>query len=129
MEPRPPESAVWLYVPGSELRPGAGLPPGLSAFLSALEGASGAMLSVQQRSADFAVVLEAPAASAQQAAVIAGRLTENTAMIGKLLARENREPEMGDLTGVLASGRFRVERNVVRGEWPVAAAFAERLGK
>lgn len=124
-----PRAALWLHVPGSELKARPGLPPGLSAFLSALEGAQRAMLSVERRGADYAVALDAPCEDAARAGAIAGRLKEQTEMIGKLLAREGKKPEAGELTGVLAGGRFRAEASVVRGEWPVAAAFAEKLGK
>lgn len=126
---RPPDSALWLHLPGSELRAREGLPPGLSAFLSGLEGATRAMLSVKRDGADFAVALEAPAPAAAQAGVIAARLTDSTEMLKKLLARENRKPDPGDLSGVLAAGKFRAEGSVVRGWWPIPAAFAERIGR
>jgi hypothetical protein len=126
---RPPEAALWFHLPGAELRPREGLAPGLSAFLSGLDGARYAVLSVERRGTDFAVALEAPAESAAQAGAMAERLTRNTEMITKLLARENRKPDPAELAGILASGTFRVEGSVVRGSWPVPAAFAERLGK
>lgn len=126
---RPPDSALWFHLPGSELRPRDGLAPGLSAYLSGLEGATRAMLSVERRGTDFAVALEAPAPAAAQAGTIAERLTRNTELIGKLLARENRQPDPAELSGILAAGKFRAEGSVVHGEWPIAAAFAERMGK
>jgi hypothetical protein len=124
-----PGGAVWLHLPGSELRAREGLPPGLSAYLSALEGAQRAMLSVERRGENYAVAMEAPCAEAGRAEGIVRRLTEQTEMLKKLLAREGKRPEAGELTGVLAGGQFRVAGSVARGEWPVAAAFAEKLGK
>jgi hypothetical protein len=50
-------------------------------------------------------------------------------MLKKLLARENRKPDPGDLSGVLAAGTFRAEGSVVRGGWPIPASFLERVGK
>ncbi len=126
---RPPDAALWLHLPGSELRPRDGLPPGLSAFLSGLEGAARAMLSVERRGTEFAVALEAPAATPAQAGAMAERLTESTQMLTKLLARENRKPDPAELSGILASGTFRAEGSVVRGWWPIPAAFAARFGK
>jgi hypothetical protein len=124
-----PRSPVWLHLPGKELRPGAGLPPGLSVLLSDLEGAEEATLSVELRGADFALVLDAPCASGGKAAEVAGRLQATTEMLKKLLARENQQPNPKDLSGVLAGGVFKTEGSAVRGSWPVARIFMQSLTK
>jgi hypothetical protein len=126
---QPPASAMWLHLPGSHLRPGDGLPPGLSSFLSALDGADRAMLSLVRSGDAASLVLEAPAPALDQAERIKARLTETTAMFRKLLARENRQPDPADLSGVLSGGAFRTEGALVRGSWPLPAAFLARLGR
>ena len=108
-----PGGPAWLHIPGSALRPGAGLPPGASALLSALEGAQYAQLSATVSE----VTLVAPCASALTAAALAARLTETTQTLRNLLAREKTTPNA--LATALAAGEFRTEGKTLRGRWPL----------
>jgi len=126
---KPPSAALWLNLPGRELRPGAGWPPGVSALLSALEGADRALLQATVQGSGLAIQLEAPCASQGKAAEIAARLVESTGTLKKLLARENKQPDPRNLSGVLAGGVFRSEGSVVRGSWPVSQEFLDALAK
>ncbi|MBI5283047.1 MAG: hypothetical protein HY858_15280 [Candidatus Solibacter usitatus] len=119
----PPSSAVWLYLPGPQLRGGAALPPGLSAMLSSLEGAERALLSAGVAQDGFEILLEAPCADNGKAAEIAARLTRTTEMFVKLLARDGKKPDPADLSGLLAGGVFEARGAVARGRWPLSRAF------
>ncbi|MBI4891477.1 MAG: hypothetical protein HY821_12695 [Acidobacteria bacterium] len=126
-----PQAALWLYLPASELHPREGLPPGASAFLSALEGASWALLSVEAGSdgKSYSLKLDAPAASREQAGQIVARLSDATQMLKRLLSREGHHPDPADLSGILAAGNFWAESTTVRGQWPIPPAFLDRLGR
>jgi hypothetical protein len=124
-----PQSPVWLHLPGSELKPGPGLPPGLSVLLSNLEGANEATIGVEMQGLDFVLALEAPCPSGGKASEVASRLQATTELLKKLLAREHQQPSQKDLSGVLAGGTFKAEGNVVKGSWPVARIFLQNLTK
>lgn len=124
-----PRSPVWLMLPGRALHAGAGLPPGASVLLSALEGAERATFSAAPAGADLRIHLAAPCANARQAAEIADRLTRTTELFKRLLARDNRKPDPRDLSGILAGGQFGVDRTSVSGNWTVSRAFLNGLAE
>ena len=106
-----PGGPAWLHIPGAALRPGGGLPPGVSALLSALEGAYYAQLSATA----VEITLRAPCPSDAKAAALAARLTETTQTLRNLLAREKRSPNA--LADTLAAGEFRSEAQTLQGRW------------
>lgn len=115
-----PAAPVWLEVPGSQLHGGPGLPPGLSALLSSLDGAQSAVLTAGLDGAGFALEMRAICDKAETAKEISGRLTQMTDMFRKLLARDNKQPNEADLSGLLAGGTFGAEGFEVRGRWPLS---------
>ncbi len=108
---RLPAGPAWLHVPGPALKPGGGLPPGFSALLSALDGATYAQLSASGTE----IVLEAPCDSQETAAKLADRLKETTRTLRNLLARE--KAEANPLAATLAGGEFHAAAASVRGRW------------
>lgn len=108
-----PRGPAWLHIPGSALQPGAGLPPGLSALLSALEGAQYAQLSANVSE----ITLEAPCPSHEKAAALAARLAGTTQTLRNLLAREKSPPNA--FANTLAGGEFRADALILRGRWPL----------
>ncbi len=125
-----PESPVWLEVPGSQLHGGPGLPPGLSALLSSLDGADRALLTAGVDGIGFALEMKATCPEPAKAKEIAGRLTQMTEMFRKLLARENQKPNPADLSGLLAGGEFAADGLTVRGKWPLSKILlTSMLGK
>jgi hypothetical protein len=125
----PPSSPIWMYLPGSALHSQSELPMGLSAFLEALDGAQRAFLTVELSAGGFEIVLAAPCASADKASTIAERLSGATATLQDLIARSGKPPEPASPAAILAAGRFSADQTVVRGKWPVSAAFFEALAK
>lgn len=124
-----PEGAIWLMAPGAMLKAGEGLPAGMSAMMGAMEGAEKAVFRVERAGAGFAVRLEARCGTAERAGLVVGRLKEKTEMLKKLLEREGKGAEKGELSGVLVGGRFWAEGARARGEWALGAEFVERLGR
>ncbi len=122
-----PVSPVWLEVPGSQLHGGPGLPPGLSALLSSLDGANRAMLTAGVDGSGFALKLQADCPDAERAKQIAGRLTQMTEMFRKLLARDNKQPNEADLSGLLARGEFAADGLDVNGKWPLSKVLLSSL--
>jgi hypothetical protein len=108
-----PGGPAWVHIPGPALRPGSNLPPGVSALLSALEGARYAQLSATATE----ITLTAPCPSEAQAGALAARLTETTKTLRSLLARE--KTQAGMLADALAGGEFRAEEKTLRGRWPL----------
>ena len=120
-----PRQAVWLEVPGAELHGGPGLPPGLSALLSNLEGAQRATLAIVPAPTGFALTLDAPCPTTESANQVVTRLRKNTELFQKLLARENRKPDPADLSGILANGSFQVVNTSAQGRWPFSLGLLQ----
>lgn len=125
----PPSTPLWLYVPASSFHATADLPLVASTFLEALDGAQSAMLTVDVSTSGFVLALDAPCASPEKAEAIAGRMSMATGLVKSLMDRPGQKPEASSLAAALAGGTFRVEKNSVRGTWPLGKGFFEGLGK
>jgi hypothetical protein len=120
-----PASPVWLHLPGSQLKPAGGLPPGASALLSSLEGAGYALFWAGLSAKGFTIELSAPFKDGAAAQACAGRLQDVTGLFNKLLARERPQDGSAALARVLSSGRFHVEASAVRGAWSADRTFLD----
>lgn len=125
----PPSAPLWICLPASSFHAEPDLPPGLSAFLEALDGSQRAILTVELSTSGFSLALTAPCASGDRAKTIADRLTRATSTLKDLIARSGRAPDASSPAAVLSAGTFRVEQSVVHGVWPLSRAFFEGLGK
>ncbi len=112
-EPLPP-APVWLALPGSVLEARDGLPPGLSALLSSLGGASRATFTINGSDAGFDVRLVAPFDDRLRAEASAKRLREATAALKTLMERSGTAAPAGSLGAVLAGGSFDADQTRVR---------------
>jgi hypothetical protein len=109
------------------LKPAPDLPPGVSAYLSALEGARSATLALGGSVVEFEIRLRAEGPDEAFAKLASARLAQTTGAVVNLLARENRRPDAGDLSGVLAAGQFRAEGKLLHGAWPIPRALLTLL--
>ena len=100
-----PSAPVWLHLPGSAFHAEPELPPGISAFLEALEGAHEALLRVEMSGGGFEIVLAAPCASSEKAKTIADRLSRATGTLKELVARSGKSPESASPAAVFWRGR------------------------
>ena len=125
----PPSVPLWMNLPASSFHSEPDLPPGLGAFLEALDGSQRAMLTVETSASGFALQLNAPCKSSDQAKTVADRLTRATATLRDLIARSGKASDPSSPASILSSGTFRVEQSSVHGSWPLSRAFFEGLGK
>jgi hypothetical protein len=117
-EPLPP-APVWLTLPGTALEDRDGLPPGLSALLSSLSGASRATFAVNGSEQGFEIRLIAPFDDRLRAEGSVKRLRAATEALKTLLARAGTPVEKGSLAESLTQGNFMADGTRVQGKWTV----------
>jgi hypothetical protein len=125
----PPLTPLWLHLPGSFLKQRDGLPPGFSAFLSSMEGASRALLTLELASGGFQIALAAPCRDAAAAQSVAGKLAGSTDLLKRLIAREGKTPAATEPAAVLSNGVFQADGASVRGRWPLPPKFLESIAR
>jgi len=125
----PPPSPVWISVEGEQAKASAAGIPGLVALLGALEGARRSVFFVGGDPRNLSVQLDATCPDESTAKRIAGRLTEQTTLLGRLLTREAQKIDPNELSGILTSGKFEARANRVTGSWPVPKPFLDTLTK
>jgi hypothetical protein len=126
-EPEIPDAPVWLSIPASALRSSDSLPSGAREFAGAMGQAETVALAFAPEGARLAARLEIRCRTAGDAAGIAAQLTRTTSLLRDAIARENRQPNPAELSGVLASGSFRNDSARVLGYWPIERAFVESV--
>lgn len=122
-----PGQPLWSWIPAAVLEGQAPMPTGTRAFASALKGAEHIQLTLGAEGTRFAAGLEVRFKEPPEAALALGALENTTAMLNKLIARENQQANPKDLSGVLTAGKFRREERTVYGTWPIERAFLETL--
>jgi hypothetical protein len=122
-----PNRPVWLLVPGGALREAERLPAGLRLFAMAMEGAEKVSLSLATSEGRMAVELDASCRSPKDASLLAYQLDGITGRLKEMIARENKSPNPGDLSGVLTAGVFNVIDQRVLGRWPVNPEFLQSI--
>jgi hypothetical protein len=71
--------------------------------------------------------LEARCDSPAEATALVDRLQKTTELLRSLIARENKQPNAGDISGLLTAGTFRQSDRRVFGRWPLRRTFLETL--
>jgi hypothetical protein len=123
-EPLPP-APVWLALPGSVLEAREGLPPGVSALLGSLSGASRATFTINATDKGAEVRLVAPFDDRLRAEASAKRMREATEALKTLMARSGTPAPKSSLAAVLAAGSFRADQTRVEGLWRLPSEFFE----
>jgi hypothetical protein len=122
-----PDDPVWSLIPVGVLKNSAAVPAGTRTFARALEGADAVVFSAAPEGGRIGVRMDATCRTAADARALAAQLTDATALLRNLIARENKTPNQRDLSGVLAAGAFELRELHVLGRWPVDRAFLESL--
>jgi hypothetical protein len=122
-----PDAPVWVRIPGSALKSGAGLPDGTRMFARSLEQADFAMLTFAPDGQRLAAKLDVRCVDPRHAADIAGELSHATILLKEMIAREHQTPNAADFSGVLTSGSFWSQGERVYGKWPIERSFIENL--
>ncbi len=121
---------LWLSVSPALLKDPTNLPKALQIFALSLQPAELVVLSTgQAESSDeaFTVQLQAVFPNAPSADTTCKQLQLQTHLLKLALARENRQADPADLTGLLTSGTFQVGNNHVFGSWPVHKELLKTL--
>jgi hypothetical protein len=124
-----PPAPVWISAPAFTFGDLGTLPAGLRSFLSPLADATAAAFSIQpaHENGNFQLVLEAPCASPAVATAVAGKFTNTTDLLRKMLARDKLTPTPGDLSSVLIAGKFETQEARMKGTWPIDRRLFESL--
>jgi hypothetical protein len=122
------DQPVWISVPPSALRQsGSALLPGTRPFTSALSKAETVTLSIGPRDGRFEAFLEVTCPTPGDAAFLQLQMQEATELLRNLIARENKQPNPNDLSGVLTAGTFGRNERQVWGKWPIERSFVRAL--
>lgn len=122
-----PSQPVWLFIPAGRLRGTEALPSSARLFTQALGASDSVLLAAAQRDGQLEVLLEVACRSEQEASRLVSQLREITGLLTEAMARENRPPAPGDLSGVLTAGVFESKDRTVYGRWPLERGFLEAL--
>jgi len=126
-----PAQPVWVELSQELLKNPVDLPLPLRIFAISLESAYPVVLSlspaVEGSEAAFNLRLDAECPSATTADTIRNQLQIQTNMLKLELAREHRQPNPADLTGLLTSGSFQTAGQQVTGTWPIRKELLKSL--
>ena len=122
----PPEP-VWVSLPGSAIQSLSRIPEGSRVIARALEPAENVLLTLGPAEQRFVLSLDVTCRTAEDAAVLKAQLEGVTAMLQKMIARENQKPNPLDLSGVLTAGTFERRDRHVLGRWPIEVGFINSI--
>jgi hypothetical protein len=122
-----PAAPIWLSIPGAVLQSGRDLPAGTRSFTRTIEHADRVILTLGMEDRRFAVRMNVLCVTEGEAAEIVSQLTQATNTLREMIRRENATPNPADLSGVLASGSFRVEGVRATGHWWIDDAFVDAV--
>lgn len=120
-----PSEPVWISLPPSLLRKSDTFPSGTRMFAKSMEDAESVTLALGSARQDFEAKLNVLCRSEQDAALLQNQLERSTLLLRDMIAREKREPNPRDLSGVLTAGSFRRQGRRVFGQWPIRQAFID----
>jgi hypothetical protein len=130
LQDAPPGDPVWLSISPALIKDPTGLPKPLQIFAISLAPAESVLLSAGQAAhanEAFTIQLEADFPNAPSADTTCTQLRIQTKMLSLALARENRQPNPADLTGLLTAGSFQVGNTRIFGTWPVRKELLNAL--
>jgi hypothetical protein len=122
-----PAEPVWISLPGSAIQRLSGMPEGTRALARALEPAENVLLMLGPADQRFRLSVDVTCKTPEDAAILKAQLEGLTATLQKMIARENRKPNPGDLSGVLTSGTFERQDRHVLGRWPIEVSFINAI--
>ncbi len=122
-----PTDPVWLRIPGPVLQSSDRVPDGTRAFISALRPASHVILALNRNGDALQLSLSAPCSNESEAQTARDRLEEISGLLRRFIEREGHEPNPDDLSGLLTSGVFTVDKTTVKGNWKVSQTLLESL--
>ncbi len=126
-----PREPVWVNVSVSLLKNPVNLPQEMRIFAISLQSADSVLLSVgpaaENSDEAFTIRLDAACRRETTADTTRNQLEIETKMLKLELAREHRQANPADLTGLLTAGTFQVVNQHVIGRWPVRKELLNAL--
>jgi hypothetical protein len=122
-----PAEPVWISLPGTAIQALSRIPEGTRVIARALEPAENVLLTLGPAEQRFLLSLDVTCKTAEEAAILKAQLEGVTAMLQKMIARENQKPNPTDLSGVLTAGTFERRDRHVLGRWPIEVAFINSI--
>lgn len=122
-----PADPLWISIPPSAVREGNNFPAGTRMFAKSMENADSILLSFGTGGGAFDARLNVLCRTTQDAAALADQLSKTTSLLRDLISRENRTPNVKDLSGVLTAGTFRQDGRRVFGHWPIPKMFMQGM--
>lgn len=122
-----PDRPIWAMLSSRAWADSGALPAGARAFALALDGVDRVLFTAGSAGEGVELRMNANCRTPEQAAAVAARLRETTAMLVDLIRKEGQAPNPADLSGVLTAGVFEQKDAEVIGRWPVSRAFIASL--
>ncbi|MGH9627126.1 MAG: hypothetical protein ACRD7E_02005 [Bryobacteraceae bacterium] len=122
-----PGAPIWIKVPASILQDADNLPSGTRLFVRAVSNAEQILLTVGPEQDRLEVAMDVTCKTQEEAAILKAQLEGITSMLQKLIARENKQPDASDLSGILTAGQFERQNRHVLARWPLPKEFIDAL--
>jgi len=122
-----PDAVVWIGIPGAALAEAGTLPAGTKLFAQALSAAKVVTIGLNIGADKSEIRLMASCPTETAAGGLESQLKGVTEVFRKYLENVQQKPNSADLSGVLTSGTFSLQGNVVQGRWLVGRDFLETL--
>lgn len=122
-----PPAPVWAMLPGKTLASAQTLPTGTHLFARALADAERLVFYAVPAGDHLDLHMQVTCRSLGQAAGLLAQLQGLTEALREMLAREHRQPNPRDLSGVLTAGAFEQQGPRVHGRWPLGRPFLEAM--
>lgn len=122
-----PRAPVWASVPSHRLAAARELPAGTRLFAKALAETERLLFALQPAGDRLELRLEVRCRDPEQAAAVLRQLRGLTEALREMIAREGKQPNPRDLSGVLTAGVFEQRDGRVLGAWPLPRPFLESL--
>lgn len=122
-----PDAPLWATATGVSLKGDSNLPAGSKLFAQALSVAKTITFGLHPLNGGLEARLAAECVQESDAQGLLNQLQGVTIIFRKYLDNVNQKPNPEDLSGVLTSGTFNRQGNVVTGTWPIAKAFLDKL--
>ncbi|MCC6364157.1 MAG: hypothetical protein IT165_11565 [Bryobacterales bacterium] len=126
-QPSLPSQPVWFVLPTAVLKDESLLPSGTHTFATALADAQRVTLAIGPRDQRFEALLDVSYQNSDQARQAMRELQAATTLLQRMIAREHKEPNDRDLSGILTKGEFHADGSRLSGKWPIERVFLEGL--
>lgn len=126
-QPSLPSQPVWFVLPTAVLKDESLLPTGTHTFATALADAERVTLAIGPQDQRLEAFLDVSYQNPGQARQAMRELQAATTLLQRMIAREHKQPNVRDLSGILTKGEFHADGARLTGKWPIERVFLESL--